>query len=41
MYDPQEDGTIVSRKAVMGALSLYLDFINLFILLLRFLGDRR
>jgi uncharacterized protein len=41
MYDPQEDGTIVGRKAVMGALSLYLDFINLFLFLLRFMGDRR
>jgi FtsH-binding integral membrane protein len=41
MYDPMEDGTIVGRKAVMGALSLYLDFINLFLFLLRFLGDRR
>jgi uncharacterized protein len=41
MYDPMEDGTIVGRKAVMGALSLYLDFINLFMFLLRFLGDRR
>jgi FtsH-binding integral membrane protein len=25
----------------MGALTLYLDFINLFLFLLRFLGDRR
>ena len=41
MYDPMEDGTIVGRKAVMGALSLYLDFINLFLFLLRFLGARR
>ena len=41
MYDPMEDGTIVGRKAVMGALSLYLDFINLFLFMLRFLGDRR
>jgi uncharacterized protein len=41
MYDPQEDGTVVGRKAVMGALSLYLDFINLFQFLLYFLGDRR
>jgi FtsH-binding integral membrane protein len=41
MYDPTEDGTIVGRKAVMGALSLYLDFINLFLFLLRFVGDRR
>ena len=41
MYDPMEDGTMVGRKAVMGALTLYLDFINLFMFLLRFLGDRR
>jgi FtsH-binding integral membrane protein len=26
---------------VMGALSLYLDFINLFLMLLRLFGDRR
>jgi FtsH-binding integral membrane protein len=41
MYDPQEDGTIVGRKAVMGALKLYLDFINIFIFLLQLFGDRR
>lgn len=29
------------RLATIGALSLYLDFINLFLYLLRFLGDRR
>jgi FtsH-binding integral membrane protein len=26
---------------VMGALSLYLDFINLFLMMLRLFGDRR
>ena len=41
MFDPQEDGTAIGRKAVMGALTLYLDFINLFLFMLRFLGDRR
>ena len=41
MYDVNDDGTVAGRKAVMGALSLYLDFINLFLFLLRFLGDRR
>jgi uncharacterized protein len=41
MYDPMEDGTVVGRKAVMGALTLYLDFINLFLFLLRLFGDRR
>jgi hypothetical protein len=30
MYSPMDDGTIAGRKAVMGALRLYLDFINLF-----------
>ncbi len=29
------------KGAIMGALALYLDFINLFIMLLRILGDRR
>ena len=33
--------TSAGRKAVMGALSLYLDFINLFLMLLRLVGDRR
>jgi hypothetical protein len=41
MYDVNDDGTVAGRKAVMGALSLYLDFINLFIMLLRLVGDRR
>ena len=41
MYDPQEDGTATGRKAITGALQLYLDFINLFLMLLRFVGDRR
>jgi FtsH-binding integral membrane protein len=40
-YDPMDDGTIAGRKVVMGALALYLDFINLFLMLLRLLGDRR
>ena len=41
MYDVQDDGTVAGRKAVMGALQLYLDFINLFLFLLRLIGDRR
>jgi uncharacterized protein len=41
MYDVNDDGTASGRKAVMGALRLYLDFINLFLFLLRFMGDRR
>ncbi len=41
MYVPMQDGTAAGRKAVMGALQLYLDFINLFLFMLRFFGDRR
>jgi FtsH-binding integral membrane protein len=41
MYSAYDDGTVAGRKAVMGALALYLDFINLFLFLLRFMGDRR
>jgi FtsH-binding integral membrane protein len=38
----ESDGNVLAgKKAIMGALSLYLDFINLFLLLLRFFGDRR
>ena len=32
---------MVSKMAVMGALNLYMDFINLFIILLRFFGERK
>jgi uncharacterized protein len=41
MFSPMDDGTVAGRKAVMGALSLYLDFINMFLFMLRFFGDRR
>ncbi len=41
MYEPMDDGTVAGRKAVMGALALYLDFINMFLMLLRLFGDRR
>jgi uncharacterized protein len=41
MYDPMDNGTVAGRKVVMGALSLYLDFINLFLMLLRLFGERR
>lgn len=36
-YGAQDKGKLV----IMGALSLYLDFINLFLFMLRFLGDRK
>ena len=41
MYAASDTGEIMGKKAVMGALTLYLDFINLFIMLLRLFGQRR
>lgn len=41
MYDPMEDGTLAGRKAVLGAWLLYADFVNMFLFLLRLMGDRR
>ena len=42
MYDIQDENSgVAGKKAILGALKLYLDFINLFIMLLRLFGDRR
>ena len=41
MYLVSDSGEIMGKKAVMGALTLYLDFINLFLMLLRLFGQRR
>ena len=41
MYLSSDSGELMGKKAVMGALTLYLDFINLFIMLLRLFGQRR
>ena len=35
------DGEMARKQSIMGALTLYLDFINLFLMLLRLFGDRR
>jgi FtsH-binding integral membrane protein len=40
MYFEGDDDVVAGRKAVMGALSLYLDFINLFLMLLQLFGRR-
>ena len=40
MYYVGDDGEMAGKKAIMGALRLYLDFINLFLYLLRFMGNR-
>jgi FtsH-binding integral membrane protein len=41
MYYVGDDVMVAGRKAIMGALQLYLDFINMFMFLLQFMGDRR
>ena len=41
LYMEADSGEVMTKKAIMGALTLYLDFINLFIMLLRLFGQRR
>jgi FtsH-binding integral membrane protein len=41
MYYAGDDRTVAGRKAVMGALRLYLDFLNMFMMLLSLFGGRR
>ena len=40
MYLESDSTLVAGRKAIMGALRLYLDFINLFLFMLQFLGNR-
>jgi uncharacterized protein len=40
MYYEGDEVLVAGRKAIMGALTLYLDFINLFTFLLSFMGNR-
>ncbi|QIB34819.1 Bax inhibitor-1/YccA family protein [Ancylobacter pratisalsi] len=40
MYFAGDDDVVAGRKAIMGALTLYLDFINLFLMLLQLFGNR-
>jgi FtsH-binding integral membrane protein len=41
MYDQVAGTEMMGKVVIMGALSLYLDFINMFQFLLSFMGDRR
>ena len=41
MYDHVAGSDMIGKVVIMGALSLYLDFINMFMFLLSFMGDRR
>lgn len=40
IYNELDSSDVVGKKAIMGALTLYLDFINMFLFLLNFLGNR-
>ena len=40
-YQLPSDGVLKNKVAILGALSLYLDVINIFLLLLRLIGDRK
>jgi FtsH-binding integral membrane protein len=39
-FEVSGSGEKVAKAAIIGALNLYLDFINMFQFLLNFLGDR-
>ena len=41
VYADGDDDIVAGKKAIMGALALYLDFLNLFLMLLQLVGDRR
>ena len=41
MYDASDDGETMTKKGILGALNLYLDFINIFVFLLQLLGARK
>jgi FtsH-binding integral membrane protein len=41
VYLASDPGDVLTKKALMGALALYLDFINLFVMLLQLTGQRR
>jgi len=41
VYVASDPGDVLTKKALMGALALYLDFVNLFVMLLQLTGQRR
>ena len=41
LYFAGDDAGVATRKSIMGALRLYLDFLNLFLMLLQLFGSRR
>jgi len=40
LYDELDASDVMGKKAIMGALTLYLDFINLFIMMLQLFGNK-
>jgi FtsH-binding integral membrane protein len=40
MYLEADSGEVATKKSIMGALKLYLDFLNMFIFLMHILGNR-
>ena len=40
MYAAGDSAEVAGRKSIYGALTLYLDFINMFLMLLRLFGNR-
>ncbi len=40
-YQLAGTGEMMAKMSIMGALNLYMDFINMFLYMLRFFGDRR
>lgn len=41
VYYSGDEAMVAGKKSVMGALALYLDFLNLFLIMLRFMGQQR
>jgi FtsH-binding integral membrane protein len=41
MYDGSDSSEVATKKSVLGALRLYLDFINMFIMMVQLFGQRR
>lgn len=40
MYTEADGAEVITKKAIMGALRLYLDFLNMFLFMLRLFGNR-
>lgn len=40
-YDPNDEPGIAQKKSILGALRLYMDFLNMFLAILRIIGNRK